>query len=75
MDVPNDFTVHGMAQGPVWLKRQAEFDFPLCEEGTSEGMTLELHKGLETWHVLRETGIIGGTVPFTDNPVNGRRSK
>jgi uncharacterized protein (DUF2126 family) len=69
LHVLSDLDAAGYAFDSEWLTPFLEFRFPLIGHLEAEGIELDVHTGLEPWHVLGEETTAQGTSRYVDSSV------
>ena len=69
LQVLNDLRLAGYAFETDWFAPFLEFRFPLVGRIEAHGMQLDLHNGLEPWHVLGEETAAQGPARYVDSSV------
>jgi len=68
-EVLDDLRHHGHELDLAWFEPFLSFRFPRLGEVDLAGVHLELHQGLEPWHVLGEETTSAGTSRYVDSSV------
>ncbi len=66
-NVVADLQAAGLPLESDWFLPHFEFRFPVYGKVGYQAIEIELRQALEPWHVLGETGAIGGTVRYVDS--------
>lgn len=70
-----DLKAAGFPVEAEWFAPHFEFRFPLHGTVNHGGLGLELRQALEPWHVMGETGVVGGTARYVDSSLERAQVK